>query len=69
VLEAGEVRRLRDNLEDLGVDKRKILKWIIEKWDGEAWTGLMSLRIEKAAGYCQCRNEPSGFLQFELFID
>ena len=26
--------RVRDHLEELGVDERIILKWIIRKWDG-----------------------------------
>jgi len=39
----------RDNLEDLGVDGI-VLKWIFRKWDGEAWTGLIWLRIGTGAG-------------------
>jgi hypothetical protein len=37
--------RESDHLEDLRVDGSVILKWIFKKWDGEAWTGLMWLRI------------------------
>jgi hypothetical protein len=54
----GEVRtefwsgnlRERDYLEDLGVDGRVILKLIIKKWDGEAWAGLIWLRIGAGGG-------------------
>ena len=33
------------HLEDLGVDGRIMLKRIFKQWEGEAWTGLISLRM------------------------
>jgi hypothetical protein len=35
----------RDHLEDTGVDGWIILKFFLKKRDGEAWTGLIWLRI------------------------
>jgi hypothetical protein len=37
-------------LEDPDVDRRIILKCIFEKFDGEAWYGLMWLRIGTGGG-------------------
>jgi hypothetical protein len=36
----------RDYLENLGVDKNKIVKYILKKLDGRTWTGFIWLRNE-----------------------
>jgi hypothetical protein len=41
--------RERDHLEDLGVEKMIILKWIRTSF-GSAWTGLIWLRIGTSGG-------------------
>ena len=36
--------RGRDHLEDPGLDRRTILRWIFRKSEGEEWSGLIWLR-------------------------
>jgi hypothetical protein len=43
--------RWEDSLEYVEVGGRIILKWILKKWDGEAWTGLIWLRVGTGGGY------------------
>jgi hypothetical protein len=59
----------RDGLKGLGIGERMILKWIYKKWDWEALTGLMWLRIGQVRGVCECGNEPSGSTQCWEFLD
>jgi hypothetical protein len=40
----------RDNSEDLGVDGRIILDWILGKWVGKEWTAIIWLRITSIDG-------------------
>jgi hypothetical protein len=35
----------RDHLEDPGINKRIIFRWIFRKWDVGAWAGSIWLRI------------------------
>jgi hypothetical protein len=42
--------REKDHLKDLGLEGRIILRWIFWEWDGEAWNGLIWLRIGKVSG-------------------
>jgi len=45
--------RERNHLEDPGVDGR-IMRWTFRKCAGEAWIGLIWLRIGQVAGTCKC---------------
>jgi hypothetical protein len=41
----------RDNLQDVDVDGEMLLKFILKRWAGEAWTGLLRLRIGAVGGH------------------
>jgi hypothetical protein len=41
----------RDHSEDLGVDRKIILKLIFGKYGGKLWNGFIRLRIETSGGH------------------
>jgi len=36
----------KDHLEDIHIDRKRTLEWILEKYGGKVWTGLIGFRIE-----------------------
>jgi hypothetical protein len=40
----------RDHSEDLGVDGKLIVEWIVRKWGEKFWTGFIWLRIGTSDG-------------------
>jgi hypothetical protein len=47
--------RERDHLEDPGLDRRIILRWIIRKWDVGVWAGSSCLGIGTGGGHLWIR--------------
>jgi hypothetical protein len=48
-----ESKKERDHWEDRDVGGWTILKWILERYDGLAWIGLILLRIGPVEGSCE----------------
>jgi hypothetical protein len=46
-----------------------ILKLIFKKYDGEAWTGFIWLRIGTGGSYCEGGNEISGSIKCREILD
>jgi hypothetical protein len=60
--------RERAYLENTEVDGRIILRWLLSKWDEEAWSGLVWLGTRTSAGVSECANEASGSIKFGKFL-
>ena len=58
----------RDNLEDVSVNVRIILKWIFKKWNG-AGPILMWVRMGQKVMSLECGNKALGFIKCGLFVD
>jgi hypothetical protein len=55
-------------VEDLGVDGKILLEWILEKYGEKVWTGFMWLRIGTSGGLLH-GNEPSDSIKGREFLD
>jgi len=62
-------QRERCLLEDVGICETIILKWVLNKWDGEACTELVGLGVGTGGRLCECGNELSGFIKCREFLD
>ena len=60
--------RERDHIENLGIDGRIMLKWILKESVGRAWSGFFWLRLG-TWGDCKKSNEPSGFRKCREFVN
>jgi hypothetical protein len=54
---------------DLCVDRRIILKWILDVCDTTLWTGFICLKTGTVSGLCEHGKEPSGSLKVGEFLD
>jgi hypothetical protein len=59
----------RDHSEDLGVDGKIMLEWILGKSCGKVWAGCMWLRIGTSGGLSERDNEPSSSIKGGEFLN
>jgi hypothetical protein len=56
-------------LQDLGVNGRIALTWILQKEDERLWTEFIWLMIVEVVSCCEHRNEPLGFVRCAQLFD
>jgi hypothetical protein len=56
-------------LEDLSIEQRIILVWILKKWDEMAWISLICLRVGEVAGHCEHDKEALGSIKCGEFLE
>jgi hypothetical protein len=54
---------------ELGVDRRIILKWLFNKWDGWHGLGCFDSGLGQLVGTCKCSNESSVSMKCVEFLD
>jgi hypothetical protein len=59
----------RDHSEDMGIDGKIILEWILEKCGGKLWLGFIWLRIGTSGILCEHGNETTGSIKDGEFLD
>jgi hypothetical protein len=60
--------KVRDNLKDLDIDGRIILKYILTVIDVGMWTGFICSGHGSVAGYCEHGNAFVGFVRDGSFL-
>jgi hypothetical protein len=61
--------KVREHNDDLGIDMRIILKWILSRYGRMAWTGLNWLGYRPVAGSCEEGNESSASITEGKFLE
>ena len=64
-----EYLKERDHLEDLSIEQRIILEWILKKWDEMAWTSLICLRVGESGWSLRTCKEALGSIKCGEFLE
>lgn len=59
--------KAKDHFEDLGMDVRRVLKWIFKVQGRSRWIGLMCITLGISAGSCE--HNTFGFMKYNRYFD